>query len=117
MVVFLMPSLKLKKRVGHGKTLEDTLHNFLLKKFNGYTATAGNVFGYWKNVSGREFYGEHKEYKVSLVNKKRIKILEEFLARLAGEMGETSVYMAAGDDSWLLYPTPSKTRDSKSSGS
>lgn len=109
MIVFLLPSLKLKKRSKQGLTLEDKLHDFLLKKFKGYTAAAGNIFGYWKNTAGREFYGEHKEYKVSLLDKKSIKVLEDFLVSLAQEMQEESIYLSAGDDSWLLYG-PSKKK-------
>lgn len=104
MVDFLLPSLKLKQRGEGGKTLEDDLHHFLLHHFNGYTATAGNVFGYWKNANGKEFYGEHIEYKVSLKNKKSIGLLENFLIKMAAEMNELSVYLAAGNKSWLLYP-------------
>jgi len=104
MVTFLLPSLKLKERMRRGQTLEDRLHAFLLKQFNGYTATAANVFGYWRSHSGREFYGEHTEYKVSLIDRNRIGILERFLAKIGRELGEQSVYLAAGDESWLLYP-------------
>jgi len=105
MVTFLLPSLKLKEWNMRGQTLEDRLHAFLLKEFSGYTASAANLFGYWRSHTGREFYGEHKEYKVSLLDKKRIALLEDFLARIGNEMGEKSVYLAAGDDSWLIYPT------------
>lgn len=104
MVTFLLPSLKLKERNASGQTHEDRLHAFLLKNFNGYTATAANLFGYWRNHSGQEFYGEHKEYKVSLLDKKRIGLLEKFLVKIGKEIGEESVYLAAGDESWLLYP-------------
>jgi len=104
MVTFLLPSLKLKERSGRGGTHEDRLHAFLLKEFSGYTASAANLFGYWRSHTGREFYGEHKEYKVSLLDRARIGLLEYFLARIAREMGEKSVWLAAGKESWLLYP-------------
>ncbi len=104
MVTFLLPSLKLKEWNASGGTLEDRLHTFLLKEFNGYTATAANLFGYWRSHTGREFYGEHKEYKVSLLDKNRVELLEEFLVGMARDMGEKSVYLAAGNDSWLIYP-------------
>lgn len=110
MVVFLLPSLKLKRKVEKGESLEDKLHDFLLKKFNGYTAAAGNIFGYWKNAAGKEFYGEHKEYKVSLLDKKEIETLEKFLAILASKMGEESIYLSIGEESWLLYPLSSRRR-------
>lgn len=87
MVTFLLPSLKLKEPTGRGGTQEDRLHAFLLKEFSGYTASAANLFGYWRSHTGREFYGEHKEYKVSLLDRGRIGILEDFLARIARDMG------------------------------
>jgi len=105
MVVFLLPSLKLKKR-SKGITLEDKLHQFLLKKFNGYTAASGNIFGYWKN-RGKEFYGEHIEYKVSLLHPSKLTELENFLAKFAAQMSEKTIYISAGDQSWLLYPKTS----------
>ncbi len=104
MVVFLLPSLKLKKRDKRGETLEDKIHNFLLKKFDGYTAAAGNIFGYWKNHRGKEFYGEHKEYKVSFSEQSKTPELEKFIAMIGAEMGEDSIYIETGDRSWLIYP-------------
>lgn len=104
MLVFLLPSLKLKKKIRDNISLEDKIHHFLLEKFNGYTAAAGNIFGYWRNKAGKEFYGEHKEYKVSLLQKKEIKTLESFLAGLALEMEEESIYLSLGGKSWLIYP-------------
>ncbi len=105
MIVFLLPSLQLKRKSQKGESLEDKLHHFLLQKFNGYTAAAGNIFGYWRNAAGKEFYGEHKEYKVSLLKKNEIRALEDFLSILAFEMEEESIYVSSGEDSWLLYPT------------
>lgn len=115
-VIFLLPSLKLKERGKAGKTIEDNVREFLLKKFGGYTAAAGNVFGYWKNAAGREFYGEHTEFKVSLKGERRIEILEEFLVKVAVEMGEKSIYLSAGEESWLLYPAASKSRKDRKKG-
>ncbi len=104
MVVFLLPSLKLKKRDKKGEAFEDKIHQFLLKHFDGYTAAAGNIFGYWKNHRGKEFYGEHKEYKVSFLDQTKIPDLENFIARIGFEMGEDSIYLETGDRSWLVYP-------------
>ena len=103
-VTFLLPSLKLKNRSRRGETLEAKLHHFLLQNFSGYTAAAGNVFGYWRSRRGKEFYGEHTEYKVSLLDSGKLETLEGFLAELALEMDEDSLYLAAGKESWLLYP-------------
>ena len=104
MVVFLLPSLKLKQRDRQGETLEDKIHNFLIKNFGGYTAASGNIFGYWKNKQGKEFYGEHKEYKVSFLDQTKIPQLENFIATIGKEMQEKSIYLETGEHSWLLYP-------------
>ncbi len=103
--VFLLPSLKLKERSQRNdKTFEEIIHQFLMRKFNGYTAAGGNIFGYWKSPKGREFYGEHKEYRVSFTDKEDIPTLEGFLAKIGAEIGEQSIYMEIGEKSWLIYP-------------
>ena len=47
--VFLLPSLKLKEPASEGVSYESRLHAFLLDHFGGYTAQAGNIFGYWRS--------------------------------------------------------------------
>ena len=104
MAVFLLPSLKLKQKKKRGESYEDIVHDFLMKRFSGYTASAGNIFGYWRDdTTGRESYGEHKEYKVSFRGKNRVAILKEFLSELAGELDEDSIYLEYGEDAWLVY--------------
>lgn len=65
--IFLLPSLKLKQPASGGSSPELRLHDFLLEHFSGYTAQAGNIFGYWKSA-GSASYGEHREFTVSLVD-------------------------------------------------
>ncbi|HWN96577.1 MAG TPA: hypothetical protein VNT99_16225 [Methylomirabilota bacterium] len=103
MAVFLLPSLKLKQKKLE-KSYEEIVHHFLMKQFAGYTASAGNIFGYWRDeVTGREYYGEHKEYKVSFRGKNRVEMLQKFLSQLAGELDEDSIYLEYGEDAWLVY--------------
>ena len=104
MAVFLLPSLKLKERKKLGQTFEEIVHQFLMKNFGGYTASAGNIFGFWRDEqSGREWYGEHREYKVSFRGRDRVSMLQQFLSRMAGELGEESIYLEYGEDAWLIY--------------
>lgn len=103
MAVFLLPSLKLKFRHKDGKTVEEHVHQFLLTKFDGYTAATGNIHGWWRN-RGEEFYGEHREFKVAFAGKDRIVILEAFLAEIAVEIGEQTIYLETGEDAWLVVP-------------
>jgi hypothetical protein len=102
---FLAPSLKLKERSVSGMPLEEKIHRFLLRRFGGYTATAGNIFGYWKDEHGNASYGEHKEYKVALVDDRRITILKSFLAEIAAEMEERCIYLESGKEALFIYAT------------
>jgi hypothetical protein len=103
MAVFLLPSLKLKQQK-LGRNYEEIVHHFLMKHFGGYTASAGNIFGFWRDVeSTRESYGEHKEYKVSFRGGDRVAMLQQFLGKLAAELGEEAIYMEYGEDAWLVY--------------
>jgi hypothetical protein len=101
-VSFLLPSLKLKNESG-GETLERRVHTFLLENFGGYTATAANVFGYWKDDAGASSYGEHREFTVALVEDERLGVLKEFLGRTAREMEEESLYVVVGGVAMLVY--------------
>ncbi len=103
MAVFLVPSLKLKRRPKSGPMIEERIHRFLLRKFGGYTAAAGNIFGYWKDESGKEFYGEHKEYKVGVLEDRRISDLKRFLAQLAADLDEQCLYLEAGKEASFIY--------------
>jgi hypothetical protein len=100
---FLVPSLKLKQRGDNGQTLEEKLHGYLLGTFGGYTAAAGNIFGYWKDRSGREFYGEHRRFEVGLLEEDKLPELKRFLAGLADEMGEQCIYLQAGEEALFVY--------------
>lgn len=105
MAVFLLPSLKLKQKKRR-QSIEEVVHLFLMKHFAGYTASAGNIFGYWRDdQNGREYYGEHKEYKVSFRGKDRVDTLQQFLSQLARDLDEDCIYLEYGEDAWLVYAT------------
>jgi len=104
MAVFLLPSLKLKQRQRLGRSYEEVVHSFLMKHFGGYTASAGNIFGFWRDdQTGREFYGEHREYKVSFRGRDRVSMLQRFLGRVASELDEETIYLEYGEDAWLVH--------------
>ena len=100
---FLVPSLKLKDRARSGVPLEEKIHRFLLGRFGGYTASAGNIFGYWKDEAGEISYGEHKEYKVALSEEARATVLKRFLADLAVDLGEKCIYLESGKETFFIY--------------
>src|ERR1700761_4137406 len=91
-VRFLLPSLKLKERCGGGETIEQSVHDFLITRFNGYTATSATVFGYWKDDKGANSYGEHREFTVALPPADGLRALKDFLGRTALLMRESCLY-------------------------
>jgi hypothetical protein len=107
---FLVPSLKLKSRAGRGVALEEKIHRFLLRSFGGYTAAAGNIFGYWKDERGDVSYGEHKEYKVALHDEKKLSSLKRFLAELAADMQERCIYVEAGKEASFIFANRRRRR-------
>lgn len=103
-VVFLLPSLKLKEPSHDGLTVEARLHTFLMDNFGGYTAQAGNIFGYWRDTLGRDSYGEHREFSVASVDDSKLPMLKSFVARMALELGEECIYLRAGRQASLIFP-------------
>jgi hypothetical protein len=112
MAVFLMPSLKLKQRGPDGLAVEDRIHIFLMGNFAGYTVETGNILGFWKDGRGEEHYGEHRLFRVAFAGKDRVAVLEAFLAGVAAEIGERSVYLETGEDAWLIYPDEQEMTES-----
>jgi len=102
-VRFLLPSLKLKEPCASGETVEQSVHAFLMEKFGGYTATAANVFGYWKEADGGYSYGEHREFTVALPHGEGLAALKEFLGRTARVLGEKCLYVEVAGEGILLY--------------
>jgi len=103
-VIFLLPSLKLKEPSPEGGTVELRLHTFLMEHFGGYTAQAGNIFGYWRDGSGRDSYGEHREFSVASVEDAKLPLLKSFVAQMAKELGEECIYLRAGRQASLIFP-------------
>lgn len=102
-VRFLLPSLKLKQPSSNGHSVEHCVHVFLMEHFGGYTATAANLFGYWKEDDGGHTYGEHREFVVALPNDRGLAELKAFLGRTAREIGENCLYVEVSGVAVLLY--------------
>ena len=101
--ILLLPSLKMKTVSPRGKTFEQEVHEFLIANFSGYTVASGNIAGFWKDSRGQQHYGEHLEYRVGFLTEDRIPTLEQFIATLAAELDEKSIFWATGEDAWLIY--------------
>lgn len=101
---FLLPSLKLKQLASDGVSNETRLHTFLMEHFGGYTAQAGNIFGYWRIAPGMDEYGEHREFSVAFADATKVALLKEFLAMMASDLHEVCIYLSVGDEASLIYP-------------
>lgn len=108
---FLLPSLKLKSPSEPGVTFEQDVHRFLTSTFEGYTAAAGNLFGYWKDAAGNDSYGEHRQFTVALLDESKLPALKEYLACLARQMHEDCIYLETGDSASLIFSDRSQSRD------
>jgi hypothetical protein len=99
----LLPIEKLKARSPRGRPFEQEIHEFLLTNFNGYTVASGNISGHWKDDSGRDHYGEHREYRVAMPNRTFSASLHVFLAGLGCEMEEECIYVEVASEIFLVY--------------
>ena len=102
-VRFLLPSLKLKQPCSGGHTAEQMVHEFLMQNFDGYTATAANLFGYWTEEPGVFSYGEHREFTVALKGEGGLPELKQFLGEIACTLDEKCLYVEVAGKAILLY--------------
>ena|SRR3989338_7786853 len=102
--VFLLPVRKLKKRVSRDKTLEEDLHQFIIRNFGAYTTSVIPSFGVWKKEKRAVISDECREYEVSFLGKEKIPLLLKKLAEIATFIGEECIYVKAGQYSALVYP-------------
>jgi hypothetical protein len=103
--IALLPVEKLKQNSRRGIPFEREIHDFLISRFNGYTVSSGNISGHWKDGKGRDYYGEHREYKIPISDALKLSEFEAFLARIGGEMGEQCIYAEIGAEARLIYST------------
>lgn len=104
---FLLPSLKLNQPASGGQPFERELHDFLLSNFGGYTATQGNLFGYWAEDDGSQSYGEHRAFTVACAAEEKIPLLKDFLSRTSRQLDEECIYLELGGFASLIYAQPS----------
>jgi len=57
--------------------------HFLMENFGGYTAQAGNIFGYWRSGAGEDSCGEQREFSVGVRDESKVGLLKDFLAKFA----------------------------------
>ena len=98
----LLPSIKMKSYSPRGFVFEGELHSFLLAHFTGYTVTAGSITGYWKGTGSKEECNEHRQYEIAFSSIGKLSILEKYLAHLAWELGEKTIYLTTAGRAVLI---------------
>jgi hypothetical protein len=111
--VVLLPIEKLKVKSPRGAPFEREIHDFLVTSFNGYTVSSGNISGHWKDDTGHDHYGEHRQYKVAVAAQEAIHCFEVFLAGIAAEMQEECIYVEIGREIYLIYAAAPKTEQTQ----
>jgi hypothetical protein len=101
-VNILLPSIKMKSYSPRGRLFESELHSFLLTHFTGYTVTAGSITGYWKGTGAMEECNEHRQYEIAFNSFDKLSILEKYLAHLAWELGEKTIYLTTAGRAVLI---------------
>ena len=111
----LLPSIKMKSYSPRGCVFESELHSFLLTHFTGYTVTAGNITGYWKGTGSKEECNEHRQYEIAFSSIGKLTVLEKYLAHLAWELGEKTIYLTTGGRA-VLISAKEKDRNGRRKG-
>lgn len=94
---FYLPSNKLTEAT------RKLLHDFFMGKYNAYTHESSDIKGYWVSAE-KVVRDEHERYEISLVGKENLMMLVDFLADLAGEIKEDSIYLTVANESYLISP-------------
>lgn len=103
--IFYLPTGMMGLTLESGRTCTEEVDEFLATTFGGYTEEGGANSGYWRNDNGKVYKGTFQRYRVSFEGKERIEQLEEFLAYIATQLKQESIYFETGEDAWLIYPT------------
>lgn len=102
--VFLLPSLKLRYRLEEG-SVEDTVHEYLLDNFDGYTSSTVATASFSRDLNGHEYQGEYRNFTVAFNSARQLKDLAAFLSGIAVQLKEPSIYIEIADDICLIVPS------------
>lgn len=106
--VFLLPIKKLHFPMGE-TTVEEELHQFLIKNYGSYTTSTVPSFGFWKDLKRATILDECRIYEVSILGRKKVPPLLRKLADIAIAMQEECIYVKAGQYAALVYPKKSSS--------
>ena len=110
LVQVLLPSIKMKSHSPRGVSFEKEFHDFLLCHFGGYTVTAGSITGYWLKADRSEECNEHREYQIAISNSEHLARLHEYLATLARQLKERTIFGTLNGTAFLINAARSKAK-------
>ena len=105
MAIFFVPVTKLKEFVSTTQTHEQAIDEALIQRFQGFTKMKMPWEGHYQ-MGSDVVQDEHVRYEVSFKGKEKVKEFVEFLKTVCRNLGEDSIYLTMGKNSFLIKPRP-----------
>jgi hypothetical protein len=105
MTAFYIPAHKLDAPTAdRSPTPRAMIHQFLVDHFRAYTHAPSLVKGFWvDDERGQLVHDVLERFEVSFGSERDFKRLVSFLRRISVTLGETSIYITRGDQSFLVH--------------
>jgi len=104
MTAFYIPAHKLDApTVDHSPTPRAAIHQFLMEHFRAYTHSPSLVKGFWVDERGELVHDVLERFEVSFGEERHFEQLVSFLRRVGASLGEASIYITRGDESFLVH--------------
>jgi hypothetical protein len=104
MTAFYIPAHKLDApATDPAPTPRATIHQFLVDHFRAYTHAPSLVKGFWVDERGQLVHDVLERFEVSFGEEQDFERLVSFLQRIGATLGEASIYITRGDESFLVH--------------
>ena len=104
MTAFYIPAHKLDApATDPAPTPRATIHQFLMDHFRAYTHAPSLVKGFWVDERGQLVHDVLERFEVSFGEEQDFERLVSFLRRIGATLGEASIYITRGDESFLVH--------------
>ncbi|HEV3343944.1 MAG TPA: hypothetical protein VG125_26455 [Pirellulales bacterium] len=104
MTAFYIPAHKIDAPPSdHAPTPRATIHQFLMEHFRAYTHAPSLVKGFWLDERGQLVHDVLERFEVSFEEERNFEQLVSFLRRIGASLGEASIYITRGDESFLVH--------------
>jgi hypothetical protein len=104
MTAFYIPAHKIDAPAAdQGSPPRATIHQFLMEHFRAYTHAPSLVKGFWLDERGQMVHDVLERFEVSFGDERDFERLVSFLRRMGASLGEASIYLTRGDESFLVH--------------